>query len=75
MPSVQHFVALEGSMTGWLDYETLLSAGDGEFPRPTIEETDLIGTLTHWPKQLFLRLEAILALKLDSCVYVRHSCA
>jgi fatty-acyl-CoA synthase len=42
MPSVQHFVALEGSRAGWLDYETLLAASDGEFPRPTIEETDLI---------------------------------
>jgi fatty-acyl-CoA synthase len=42
MPSVQHFVALEGSMTGWLDYETLLAASDGEFPRPAIEETDLL---------------------------------
>jgi fatty-acyl-CoA synthase len=42
MPSVQHFVALEGSRAGWLDYETLLAASDGEFPPPTIEETDLI---------------------------------
>jgi fatty-acyl-CoA synthase len=42
MPSVQHFVALEGSRAGWLDYETLLAASDAEFPRPTIEETDLI---------------------------------
>jgi fatty-acyl-CoA synthase len=42
MPGVQHFVALEGSRTGWLDYETLLAASDGESPRPAIEETDLL---------------------------------
>jgi len=42
MPGVQHFVALEGSRTGWLDYETLLAASDAESPRPAIEETDLL---------------------------------
>jgi fatty-acyl-CoA synthase len=42
MPSVRHFVALEGSRSGWLDYETLLAESDGEFPRSTIEENDLL---------------------------------
>src|ERR1700693_734476 len=42
MPNVQHFVALEGRMTGGLDYQTLPAASDGEFPRPTIEDTDLL---------------------------------
>jgi len=42
MPCVQHFIALEGSRAGWLDYETLLAASAGEFPRPPIEETDLL---------------------------------
>jgi fatty-acyl-CoA synthase len=40
--SVQHFVALEGSGAGWLDYEALLAGSDGQFPRPEIEETDLL---------------------------------
>jgi fatty-acyl-CoA synthase len=42
MPSVQHFVALEGGRAGWLDYETLLAESEGGFPRPAIEETDLL---------------------------------
>lgn len=42
MRSVQHFVALEGSGAGWLDYEALLAANEGDFPRSTIEETDLL---------------------------------
>jgi len=42
MATVTHLVALEGSRTGWLDYETLLAGSDGEFPRPVIQETDLL---------------------------------
>jgi fatty-acyl-CoA synthase len=42
MPGVQHFVALEGSRAGWLDYETLLAESDEEFLQPKIEETDLL---------------------------------
>jgi fatty-acyl-CoA synthase len=42
MQGVQHFVALEGSLAGWLDYEMLLAGSDGEFPRPEIEETALL---------------------------------
>jgi fatty-acyl-CoA synthase len=42
MPGVHHFVALEGSHDGWLEYETLLAEGDGSFERPNIEETNVL---------------------------------
>jgi fatty-acyl-CoA synthase len=42
MPGVKHFVALEGSRAGWLDYEKLLADSVEEFPQPTIQETDLL---------------------------------
>ena len=42
MPEVKHFVALEGRKQGWLEYETLLAASDGQFERPEIAETDLL---------------------------------
>ena len=42
MTTVEHFVALEGRKTGWLDYEQLLAASDGQFARPDIDEGDLI---------------------------------
>jgi fatty-acyl-CoA synthase len=42
MPAVRHFVALEGSHPGWLEYETLLSEANGAFDQPHIAESDLI---------------------------------
>lgn len=42
IPGVEHFVALEGSREGWLDYETLLREASPEFERPEIAETDLL---------------------------------
>jgi fatty-acyl-CoA synthase len=48
-----------GGRTGWLDYETLLDASDGDFPRSRIEETHLIainytsGTTTN-PKGVMI---------------------
>ncbi|MGH8178411.1 MAG: long-chain-fatty-acid--CoA ligase [Steroidobacter sp.] len=42
LPGVEHFVALEGRRTGWLDYESALAGASGEFTRPAIGETDLI---------------------------------
>jgi fatty-acyl-CoA synthase len=42
MPGVRHFVALEGSRAGWLEYESLLAQSDGLYTRPDIAETDLI---------------------------------
>src|SRR5512144_3243950 len=42
LPNVEHFVALEGSKDGWLDYEATLTAASADFDRPTINESDLI---------------------------------
>jgi fatty-acyl-CoA synthase len=42
MSTVQHFVALEGTKPGWLNYETLLAESDGAFNVPEIAETDLL---------------------------------
>ena len=42
LPEVEHFIALEGSHNGWLDYEELLADGSGEFAGPKIHEGDLL---------------------------------
>lgn len=42
LPAVEHFVALDGAPAGWLDYETLLAEGAGDFKRPGIQESDLL---------------------------------
>jgi fatty-acyl-CoA synthase len=39
---VEHFVALEGSGKGWLEYERLLAEAAPEFARPEIGENDLL---------------------------------
>jgi fatty-acyl-CoA synthase len=42
IPCVRHFVALEGTHPGWLDYEATLAAAGPEFERPVIAETDVL---------------------------------
>src|SRR5258708_739606 len=42
LPTVEHFVALEGVGAGWLDYEMLVKEGHAEFDRPEISENDLL---------------------------------
>src|SRR4029079_2242713 len=42
LPNVRHFVALEGTSIGWLDYERLLDEAPASFERPAIEENDLL---------------------------------
>jgi fatty-acyl-CoA synthase len=42
VPGVEHFVALEGTGDGWLNYEQLLAASPTEFERPAIGEADLL---------------------------------
>jgi fatty-acyl-CoA synthase len=42
MPSVQHFVALEGSRSGWLSYETLLAGAGPDYPDTPLSESDLL---------------------------------
>ena len=39
---VEHFVALNGSRSGWLDYEQTLNSSPADFERPEIKETDLL---------------------------------
>jgi fatty-acyl-CoA synthase len=41
LPNVRHFVALEGSRAGWLDYEQLVAPA-AAFTPPPIEEGDLL---------------------------------
>jgi fatty-acyl-CoA synthase len=42
LPHVEHFIALEGTHDGWLDYESALAAAAADFVRPVINEDDLI---------------------------------
>jgi fatty-acyl-CoA synthase len=42
VPSVRHFVALEGSREGFLDYEAAIAEEAGAFERPQIAEGDLL---------------------------------
>ena len=42
IPKVKHFVALEGTREGWLDYEAAIAATEPDFVRPEIAETDLL---------------------------------
>ncbi|GDY19937.1 acyl-CoA synthetase [Verrucomicrobiota bacterium] len=42
VPTVEHFVALEGGKAGWLDYEAALAAAPTDFKRPEINESDLL---------------------------------
>ena len=42
IPDVSAFVALEGSRSGWLDYETLLANATGQFQPATTLEGDLL---------------------------------
>src|SRR5437879_1718553 len=42
LASVDHFIGLEVSHGGWLDYEALLADATSEFDRPRIHEADLL---------------------------------
>jgi acyl-CoA synthetase (AMP-forming)/AMP-acid ligase II len=42
IPNVEHFVALEGSRDGWLDYESAVESASDQFERPEIGENDLL---------------------------------
>ncbi|MEO8875532.1 MAG: long-chain-fatty-acid--CoA ligase [Polyangiaceae bacterium] len=42
LPTVKHFIALEGAQPGFLDYETLLREASPDFARPEISELDLL---------------------------------
>jgi len=42
LPGVEHFVALEGSGDGWIDYESALKSHPSDFKQVGIAETDLL---------------------------------
>jgi fatty-acyl-CoA synthase len=42
MPAVEHFVALEGTLAGWADYEALVAAASPAFHAHPRQETDLL---------------------------------
>ena len=42
LPSVEHFVALEGSHDGWIDYESALGSHSPDFAKVDIAETDML---------------------------------
>ncbi len=42
IPNVRHFIALEGSADGWLDYEAELAGVTPDFLRPPLDELDLL---------------------------------
>ena len=42
LPQVRQFVALEGTAEGWLDYEAAIAGASPDFPRPAVDERDLL---------------------------------
>ena len=42
LTGVDHFIALEGTKSGWLNYEEILTASSPHFEYPQIEESDLL---------------------------------
>src|SRR5262245_47974030 len=42
LTGLRHFVALEGSGEGWLDYGSLVAVAPGSYARPEVAETDLL---------------------------------
>jgi len=42
LPGVSHFVALEGTRPGWLDYERLIAETAPGYDRPAIDENDVL---------------------------------
>jgi fatty-acyl-CoA synthase len=42
LPTVEHFVALEGARDGWVDYEASVASSPAAFERPPIGERDLL---------------------------------
>jgi fatty-acyl-CoA synthase len=42
LPGVQHFVAFDGAVEGWIDYEATLAKSGPGYSRPTIDELDLL---------------------------------
>ena len=80
LPEVEHFIALEGSHNGWLDYESLLGEATNEFARPDIDENDLLtinytsGT-TSRPKGVMITHRNAYMNSVGTLVHLHMSCA
>jgi fatty-acyl-CoA synthase len=80
LSGVHHFVALEGSSEGWLDYESLISESGGEFRPADISETDLLtinytsGT-TSRPKGVMITHRNAYMNSVGTLVHEHMSCA
>src|SRR2546421_9490613 len=78
--SVEHFVSLDARRGDWLDYESLLADGAGEFERPVIEENDLLtinytsGT-TSRPKGVMITHRNAYLNSVGTLVHEHMSCA
>ena len=80
LPEVEHFIALEGSHNGWLDYESLLGEATNEFAQPDIDENDLLtinytsGT-TSRPKGVMITHRNAYMNSVGTLVHLHMSCA
>ena len=80
LTSVKHFVALEGSVPGWLEYETLLASSSSDFRGVEVEENDLLtinytsGT-TSRPKGVMITHRNAYMNSIGTLVHEHMSCA
>jgi acyl-CoA synthetase (AMP-forming)/AMP-acid ligase II len=80
LPAVKHFVGLDESRHGWLDYEALLTNATRDFIRPAINETDLLtinytsGT-TSRPKGVMITHRNAYMNSVGTLVHEHMSCA
>ncbi len=80
LTSVKHFVALEGSTEGWLDYESLIAESSGKFRATDIDENDLLtinytsGT-TSRPKGVMITHRNAYMNSIGTLVHEHMSCA
>jgi fatty-acyl-CoA synthase len=81
IPGVEHFVALEGSREGWLDYErTLASASAEKLALPEISEDDLLtinytsGTTAN-PKGVMITHRNAYINTVGTLIHVHMTCA
>jgi fatty-acyl-CoA synthase len=80
LAGVKHFVALEGSAEGWLDYERLIADSSSDFRFTEINETDLLtinytsGT-TSRPKGVMITHRNAYMNSVGTLVHEHMSCA
>src|SRR6185436_3009211 len=80
LPGVKHFVALEGSIEGWLDYEKLIASSASDFRAAEISENNLLtinytsGT-TSRPKGVMITHRNAYMNSVGTLVHEHLSCA